>query len=78
MDITYINLNPQIPIQVLPVDDEVPQIFVNTGLYIEAAVAEERPEWKYLTNKNLRAEDIDSPNGKDWSDSKANVPPLSC
>lgn len=42
----------------------MPQIFVNTGLYIKAAVEAERPEWKYVTNKELKAEDIDSPNGK--------------
>ena len=53
----------QIPIKVLPVDDELPRIFVNTGLYIKAAVEEERPEWKYITNTELRAEDLDSPNG---------------
>lgn len=47
----------------IAVDDEVPQLHVNTGLYIEAAVEAERPEWKYITNTELRAEDLDSPNG---------------
>lgn len=41
-------------------DDEVPQIIVNEGLYIEVG---EEPEWKYITSKLLKAEDLDSPNG---------------
>lgn len=45
----------------MPVDDEIPQILINTGLYIEAEV--DAPEWKYITNKELKADDIDSPNG---------------
>ena len=43
-------------------DDEVPQLYANTGLYIKAEI--ERPEWKYITSNELRAEDLDSPNGK--------------
>lgn len=51
------NVTATVPVRIIPVDDEVPHVTINTGLSVE------RDEMKAITNRNIKATDIDSENG---------------
>ncbi|XP_064877235.1 FRAS1-related extracellular matrix protein 2-like [Oncorhynchus nerka] len=47
----------EVIVTVIPVDDETPRLAINTGLEVEFR------EWKVITNKILKATDLDSEDG---------------
>ena len=52
------NVTTVVPVKIIPVDDEVPHMTTNAGLRIE------RGEMKAITNRNIKATDLDSDDEK--------------
>lgn len=50
------NVSTTVPVRIIAVDDEVPHMTINTGLRVE------RDEMKVVTNRNIKATDLDSEN----------------
>ncbi len=48
------NVTATVPVTIIPVDDEVPHVTINTGLSID------RAEMKVITNRNIKVTDLDS------------------
>ena len=52
------NVSTTVPVKIISVDDEVPHMTINTGLRVD------RDEMKAITNRNIKATDLDSENEK--------------
>lgn len=53
----------KINIVIVPVDDETPRLTINNGLDLERPLlGAVDPQWKFITNRDLMAEDLDSNN----------------